>query len=283
MSVETDVPPIAGAQPYTPPVQGQMRTESPAEPASRHSGLMKKLYGMWDVDTQDVVDRMLMALNFFSNKPFLVNGMVDSTGPSAPGAIFNGKQPDLWGPVWIYFTLVFAVFLSSTMAGLFNSIGGEYDVGMLTGNAITLFAFTFAIPTLAWFAIQYLDLVPTLTLVQTICLYGYSSIVWIPAVVVAGSPLGADAIVGTLAAILVRVTLVAAAFIVSAKFIYMNLHKTMSAQASATVSVDTRKGIVLAAGLVLHAALGFTVYFLIYQASKDLKDISTAPPSSPGE
>lgn len=281
MSIESDVVnepsrPSAPLMSSTPPVQGQMSVDSGDQPSQ--SKVVKSLYGMWDVDTQDVAERILVALNPFTNKPFLTNGIVESHDPQRPGSILNGKQPDMWGPVWIYFTLVFSVFFSSTMAGLFNSIGGEYDVGMLTGNAFTLFAFTFVVPVLAWFSIQYLDLVPTLTLLQTICLYGYSAIVWIPAVVVAGSPLGADAIVGRLAAILVRVFLVAIAFLVSAKFVYMNLHKVMVAQASTNVTVDTKRGIVLAVGLVLHAALGFTVYFLIYQASKDLKEIDVSHP-----
>lgn len=279
MSIEPDVPskvPDMGSVPYDPPAEprGQMDgAPPPAAPDHSKSGvLLSTMYRMWDVDTEDVLSRCKLALNPMLRTPFLTNGLLDAEHATAPDSIVNGKQPDLWGPVWIFLTMVFAVFFSATTSGLLNGFQGSYNAGLLTGTAGTLFAFTFVVPLGAWLAIQYLDLVPTLTLLQTVCLYGYSCTSWIPAVILAGSPLGASAIVGSVVANLVRGVSILLAFLLSVHFVYGNLYKVMSSQASQSVAINkTRMAIVLAAGAVIHAALAITVLLLTSFASKEIK------------
>lgn len=243
---------------------GQMSSAEPVNNSSRSSNIMlTKLYDLWDVDTGDVIERILLSINPLLKTPFLTNGLLDSEYSTRPNTIVNGKQPDMWGPVWIYFTMVFSVFFSATMSELFDQKLSDYDLGLLTGIAGTLFAFTFVVPVVMWFVIQYFNLVPSLTLVQTVCLYGYSCTVWIPAVLIAGSPLGAPAFVGSLASQIVNWIAIATAFLLSARFIYGNLYRIMASQASQAVTVDkTKTGLVLVAGIVVHAALALTVLLL---------------------
>lgn len=269
MSIESDVQsPAMGSVPYesqqsSSNASGQTSSAETGSATQHSSFMLDKLYDLWDVDTSDVLERIMLSLNPLVKTPFLTNGLLDSEHVTRPNTIVNGKHPDIWGPVWIYFTMVFSVFISSTMSELINRKMGDYDLGLLTGTAGTLFAFTFVVPVIMWFFIQYFNLVPSLTLVQTICLYGYSYTVWIPAVLIAGSPVGASAIVGTLASEIFNWIAIAIAFLLSARFIYGNLYKIMASQASQAVTFDkTKIGLVLAAGTVIHTALALTVLLL---------------------
>ena len=230
---------------------------------TERGGFLSFLYHMWDVDTDDVVYRCKLALDPYIRTPFLTNGLLDAEYNAAPNSIINGKQPDLWGPLWIFLTMVFAVFLSSTMLGVLNGIHGSYSASLLAVTTFSLFAFTFLVPPGVWFIIRFLDLVPNLTLPQTICLYGYSCTSWIPSMALVCSPLGADAVMGSIPANLMRGLAIAAAFFLSSRFIYGNLYRVMSAQASRRVAINkTGMVMVLLSGLMLHAALAITVLLL---------------------
>lgn len=237
------------------PPQGQM-----ASPPVLPSGFFGQIMGLWDIDTADVKTRCVLALNPLLKQPFLVNGGVDVV----PGTIAYGKLPDMWGPVWILHTVVLAMFMSAAIAGMIFQFGAgqryEYSVGILTSAAALMSVFTFGVPLAVWLAVQFFNLVPDLTLAQTICLYGYSNVIWVPVVVISGSPLAAPPLVGSVIATIVRWGATLVGFAMSAWFIYGNLFRVTFQHASDAVSVDRTKGLViLGAGILLHAILALAV------------------------
>lgn len=238
-------------------------------------GFFQSLKSAYDVDTSDVLERCLLSVNpSFSSKPYLTNGIVDAEHAVPSTSVMSGKNPDLWGPIWIYFTLVFAVFFAATTSGLYNQVLNETDIQLLTAASGTLFMFTFVAPVCEWLIIHYMDLVLSLTLLQMISLFGYSCTIWVPAVILAGSPLGARAWVGNTAATIIRSFAIFVAFLISAKFVYGNLFKVMTLHASS--SVDIKRGKVTmftVAGVLLHAGLAAAVLVLISIASDDMKSV----------
>lgn len=225
------------------------------------TGLFGRLRSLWDVDTQDVQDRCKIALNPFDNTPFLLTSNLDAP----PGSIAKGKRPDMWGPVWLYQTVVFCMFFSTTMAGmLFNATVGsryEYDVELLTGAAMLMLVFSFVVPLCLWLSIQFFNLIPTLTLAQTLCLYGYSNVVWIPVVLLAGSPL-ASPLIGATVALVIRALLTLLGFLLSSKFIFKNIFQCMFPQSS-NVNITfnrSKAATVIALGVLAHAILAFLVF-----------------------
>lgn len=214
------------------------------------SRLVSVLQPYFDVDTLDVKRRIVLAVNPLSNQRLLSN-----SGPA--GTIEDGKIPDLWGPVWVYQTLVFAMFFSTTVAGMiYNaafSNGGryEYSVELLGAAAGMLAGFTFLVPCGMWLLIQYLNLVPSLTLVQTVCLYGYANAVWVPVILICGSPLVSPYLEGEKGTIIVRWILGGIGFLLSGKFLVTNLKNVIFAASS--VDVPKSKGLVVVLlGAVVH-------------------------------
>lgn len=276
MSIEVDAPSETSSQaPLVPPPQQSRPIVSSARAPSQTSSFWQNLRSAYDVDTADVKVRCLASLNLRLKQPsFLVNATLDAEQSPVPSAVIGGKSPDLWGPIWIYFTLVFAVFFAATTSGLYNQVLNETDVQLLTAASGTLFTFTFAAPVVEWLLIQYMDLAPSLTLLQIISLFGYSCTNWIPAVIIAGSPLGARAWVGNTAALAVRTTSIAIAFLASAYFVYGNLYKVMTAHATDSVTVNKGKiTMFTVGGVLLQAGLAIAVLVLISIASDDMKSV----------
>lgn len=257
MQVEPDVGDIPAVE-QPPEVQGTISSSSEGQ-RRQVSGLLAALTAMWDVDADDVKNRCVTALDPLLRRQFLTNGTLDAP----PGSVVGEKSPDMWGPVWLYQTVVFAMFFSATFAGILSaSLAGvhyEYNASILTGAAGLMLVFTFGVPVLLWLALQFFNLTPTLTLAQTVCLCGYSNVIWVPAVLVAGSPL-ATALVGTLLSRIVRWGATFLGFALSSWFIYGNIYKVIFVGASENVAVDRTKAfLVLGVGVLLHAVLAFMV------------------------
>lgn len=258
MQVEPDVVDDGLNEAPSAEIRGNMDSANSTQHQQR-SGLIMALKAMWDVDAADVKSRCITALDPSLRRQFLTNGSLDSP----PGSVVGEKQPDMWGPVWIYQTVVFAMFFSATFAGILSaSLAGkqyEYNASILTGAAGLMLVFTFGVPVVLWLALQFFNLTPTLTLAQTVCLCGYSNVIWVPAVLVAGSPL-ATALVGITLSRIVRWGATFLGFVFSSWFIYGNVYKIIFAGASNNVTVDrTKASLVLGVGVLLHAVLAFMV------------------------
>ena len=95
---------------------------------------------------------------------------------------------DLYGPFWTLTTLIFALFLSSSLAASISAYlstdGAEYDYNFqLLSIAVSLvYAYGLAVPILLWLALRYLG-VGEWSVVEAVAVWGYGQFVWIPVAV----------------------------------------------------------------------------------------------------
>ncbi|RUS15316.1 hypothetical protein BC938DRAFT_476996 [Jimgerdemannia flammicorona] len=119
----------------------------------------------FDVDTQQVVDRCIKSLYPIDNFSEVLGG-----------------NPDLYGPFWISKTVIFVLFVTSSMAGsLAAKMGGKtysYDYGLLSYAVFVIYLYGFGTPLLVWAATKYYGCQPSL--LEVIDIYGYGLTVWIP-------------------------------------------------------------------------------------------------------
>lgn len=258
-----------GTQPYQPP--GFEASTSSAAPynvsgnisegrSSRPKGSFLSFeYYAWyfDVETRDVMTRCLAALFPIGNRPFFEH---DDYADQEAGLVSSGNA-DLYGPFWICTTVVFMLFFSSTLLGVMFTAwqGGrfEYQFGLLTGAAGLMYGYTLFIPLGLWLVVRYLDIAPRTTLLQFICLYGYSNVIWIPVAILSVAPLLGTP---TLANVL-RWIFVAVGFAFSAMFLTKNVYRMLvPADVGANVVVNKKPAMaILGAIVVLHIGLSFVV------------------------
>ncbi|KAF8184102.1 hypothetical protein K438DRAFT_1838273 [Mycena galopus ATCC 62051] len=205
----------------------------------------------FDVDTRTVLSRCLATLNPFSASH------ADFLGTHLGGA----GGADLYGPFWTLTTLIFALFLSSSLAASISAYlsasadgneGGaeyvEYDFGLLSVAVPLVYSYGLALPVVLWVALRYLG-VGEWSVVEAIAVWGYSMFVWIPVAILAVIPVRP-----------VRWSLVGLAFAFSGYFLVRNVYPVLaSAEARAT-----RLLIVLVAALHAGLAITFKVLFFSY-------------------
>jgi hypothetical protein len=92
---------------------------------------------------------------------------------------------DLYGPFWTLTTLIFTLFLSSSLAAsisvYLSAPGTEYDYNFhLLSIAVSLvYAYGLALPVLLWLALRYMG-VGEWSVVEAVAIWGYGQFVWIP-------------------------------------------------------------------------------------------------------
>lgn len=257
-------------------VSGQMNTNTDNNSRGNdHShGILSFGYYAWyfDVDTRQVWERCLFALNPFNKRMFLDSDDEYSSAESGTsGTISGGSRPDLYGPFWICTTVILVLFFSSTLVGLlFSSWQGvkyEYKFDLLTGAAGLMYTYTFVVPLVLWVVFRYLNVSPSTTLLQLVSLYGYSNIVWIPVAILSVSPLlGVPKLSN-----IIRWIFIGLGFIFSGSFIAKNIYRKLSTQQGGDKRSAT--GIMVAV-LIAHVALSFAVKLLFFGGVKvkDQKD-----------
>ncbi|KAJ7510615.1 hypothetical protein B0H11DRAFT_1955470 [Mycena galericulata] len=159
---------------------------------------------------------------------------------------------DLYGPFWTLTTLIFTLFLSSSLGASISNYLSEpgeafdYDFGLLSIAVTLVYSYGLALPVLLWVALRYLG-VGEWSVVEAIAIWGYAMFVWIPVSVLAVIPVP-----------IVRWVLVGLAFGLSGYFLVRNIYPILSsAEAKAT-----RLLIIVIA--VLHAALALTFQVLFF-------------------
>lgn len=194
----------------------------------------------FDIDSADVGVRLLrsvwppMASSFWENV---------------------GGKPDLYGPFWSCTTLIFVMAAASNFTSWLTFDSGMtgtewmYDFSLLTFACSVVYGFWVGAASLVWFAMRTLG-VPH-GLVQLLCLYGYSTVVFIPVAVVCST---------------VLVTLdwiaVAVGLLVSMSFVGVNTYPAIKA-----ANLGSNSGLVLLGGMaVLHT--GFALMLKLYWFSK---------------
>ncbi|KAI9245357.1 hypothetical protein BDA99DRAFT_549239 [Phascolomyces articulosus] len=120
----------------------------------------------FDVDTSQVLERCLKT--------------VYPVGDFANDTLNN--QPDLYGPFWISTTVVFALFVCSSLAGslaaYIANVPHENDFRLLSYAVGVVYSYGFLCPALVWAATKYYGCQPSL--LEIVNYYGYGLTVWIP-------------------------------------------------------------------------------------------------------
>jgi hypothetical protein len=118
------------------------------------------------VDTSQVIERCLKSMY--------------PVGDYAADTLNN--QPDLYGPFWIATSVVFSVFVCSSLAGsLAAYIAGKphvYDFTLLSFAVVVVYVYAFLCPALVWASTKYFGCRPSL--LEIINYYGYGLTIWIP-------------------------------------------------------------------------------------------------------
>ena len=100
---------------------------------------------------------------------------------------------DLYGPFWTLTTLIFALFVSSSLSSSIVAYLShpeessptdpiEYDFGLLSVAVGIVYSYGLALPILLWLGLRYLG-VGEWSVVEAIAVWGYGQFVWIPTAV----------------------------------------------------------------------------------------------------
>ena len=95
------------------------------------------------------------------------------------------NPPDLYGPFWTLTTLIFTLFLSSSLAASISAYlsapGAEYDYDfqLLSIATSLVYAYGIGLPVLLWLALRYLG-VGEWGVVEALAVWGYAQFVWVP-------------------------------------------------------------------------------------------------------
>lgn len=171
--------------------------------------------------------------------------------------LVDGK-PDLYGPFWIPTTVVLTLFFSSTVAGFIAAhISSEtfsYDFNTLTIAASLMYSYAFGIPVVLWLVLKWYKCEPSL--LECLCLYGYSLTVWIFAALVSIAPM--EVFHWSTLATFTRWISATIGFVVSSIFLIRNLYPVLS-----RADAKTSRLLVLAV-LLCNAGLSLAFKFVFF-------------------
>eukprot|EP01127_Copromyxa_protea_P016643 TRINITY_DN497_c0_g1_i1.p1 TRINITY_DN497_c0_g1~~TRINITY_DN497_c0_g1_i1.p1 ORF type:complete len:342 (+),score=57.10 TRINITY_DN497_c0_g1_i1:40-1065(+) len=157
---------------------------------------------------------------------------------------FVSINPDFYGPLWITTTLIFMFAASSNFADYLYSEPGQwqYDFLKLTVGTGIIYGFTFAVPFFFWLYFKWADL--NISLIEMLCIYGYSLFIYCPVSVVCVAPFNA-----------VQWTAIAVGCLISTLFLIVNMWHPLKSKLAHAIPLM----VVMA---LLHVAVGVT--FMLY-------------------
>jgi hypothetical protein len=92
--------------------------------------------------------------------------------------------PDLYGPFWTLTTLIFALFVTSSLAhsivSYLSSDPVEYDFALLSTAVGLVYAYGIGVPVLFWLVLRYAGISEGWAMAEAVTVWGYSMFVWIP-------------------------------------------------------------------------------------------------------
>ncbi|ETW77442.1 Yip1 domain-containing protein [Heterobasidion irregulare TC 32-1] len=196
----------------------------------------------FDVDTQTVISRCLTTLYPLS--------------PTYKSAHLT-PSPDLYGPFWTLTTLIFTLFVTSSLASSISSYLSAqevtYDFTLLSVAVGLVYAYGVGLPVILWGLLRYWGIVGPggegWGLVEALSVWGYGMFAWIPVSVLCVIPVP-----------LVRWVLTGIAFVLSGYFLVVNFYPILASADAKPV----RLLIVVVAALHAALALVFKVLFFSY-------------------
>ncbi|GAA99751.1 uncharacterized protein L969DRAFT_622221 [Mixia osmundae IAM 14324] len=183
--------------------------------------------------------------------------------------VLNG-QPDLYGPFWLPTTLIFVLFLSSSLSSSINAyLAGEaysYDFTRLTVAVTIVYIYALAIPILLWAVFRYWAGITSRGPVEMLSLYGYGLAPWIFVALLSIPPLPA-----------VRLLFTLIAFAVSGGFILRNIYPVLNSAPS-----KMARGLIIAV-VVLHAGLTIALWIAFLAGGGQPAKTITPTPGTPSD
>jgi hypothetical protein len=90
----------------------------------------------------------------------------------------------MYGPFWTLTTLIFTLFLSSSLAASISAylspgVQYDYDFRLLSMALTIVYAYGLALPVLLWLALRYIG-VGEWGVTEAMAIWGYAQFVWIP-------------------------------------------------------------------------------------------------------
>jgi len=217
--------------------RGYIQDESRQRAGSSGFWTIEYYQPYFDVDTSTVLKRCYSTL-LPTSSTYLSTHLT----PSA----------DLYGPFWTLTTLIFTLYLSSSLASSISSFLSspdttyEYNFGLLSISVSLVYAYGIGLPVLLWMALRYLG-VGEWSVVEAVAVWGYAMFVWIPVSILCVIPVP-----------ILRWVLVGVAFSLSGYFLIANVYPILS---SAEAKPMRLLIIVIAA---LHAGLALTFKMLFF-------------------
>jgi protein YIPF1/2 len=92
--------------------------------------------------------------------------------------------PDLYGPFWTLTTLIFSLFVTSSLAhsivSYLSSDPVEYDFALLSTAMGLVYTYGIGVPVMLWAVLRYAGIGDGWAVVETVAVWGYAMFVWIP-------------------------------------------------------------------------------------------------------
>ncbi|KAJ7136284.1 Yip1-domain-containing protein [Mycena filopes] len=202
----------------------------------------------FDVDTKTVLRRCYSTLIPSASADYLSTHL---------------NPADLYGPFWTLTTLIFTLFLSSSLAAAVSAylsdpdVVYDYDFGLLSVAVPLVYAYGLVFPIMLWLALRYLG-VGEWSVVEAIAVWGYGMFVWIPVSILAVIPSRP-----------LRWALTGLASALSGLFLIRTVYPILAT----AEAKPTRLIIILVAALHVAMAITFKMLFFSYDVM--------APPAAP--
>lgn len=139
---------------------------SPPKSESVKTRLVNFFKPYFDIDTDDLTMRVMESVKFVDNR-FME---------------LTEYKPDLYGPFWIYTSLIIILGIASNTYIPISEIEPVQDLAFITAASSLIYTVGFGAPFLIWgLATRFGS---DLSYIQLLCLYGYSCTIYLPALVI---------------------------------------------------------------------------------------------------
>lgn len=98
------------------------------------------------------------------------------------------NRPDLYGPFWIYTTLIYVIAAGGALSYYFTNSANNYFQAFVPVAGSILYSFGFGFPFAIWLCMKVFKL--EMKYVSLVCLYGYSLTCFIPILIICASGFG---------------------------------------------------------------------------------------------
>ena len=138
--------------------------------------------------TQTIIDKLLCVFSFI--RPYfkvtfndIKTRIIQSFNPLS-NSFFNiaNDKPDLYGPFWIYTTLIYVMAAGGALSYYFTDNKNNYFQSFVPVAGSILYSFGFGFPLALWLCFKFFKI--DMKYMTLICLYGYSLSCFVPVLII---------------------------------------------------------------------------------------------------